>query len=442
MAQLLPLQNVLQQLLRHTPPLPAEETPLEQAVGRPLARGVVADRDIPPWTKSMMDGYAVRSRDLQPGSPWHRQDGWQLRLAGELVAGGVRHEPLEPGQAVKIMTGAPLPPGADAVVMLEHTQELPGEGPGSDRLVHIQRSVAPGENVLSQGSVLGRGQEVLPPGWVLRPQDVGLLAEVGAVRVLLAPRPRVAVLATGDELVPASEQPGPGQIRNSNGPLLVALAASASAQAELLGIARDQQQELARLIQQGLQYDLLLLSGGVSKGTRDLVPAVLRRCGVEPLAHGVALKPGKPLWTGVYRRQGHPRLVFGLPGNPMSTLVCFELFVRPVLKRMQGIEDPGPHFLQAELAAEFGHRGDRTTLFPARLEQKDARWRVTPLRWHGSADIQVLSGSNALVRFDAPRRHWPAGEQVPVLPLSGCWPGAGRPGSGSPGASVCDLGEC
>ncbi len=443
MAQLLPLQDVLQQLLRHAPCLPAEQKPLQEAVGRVLAQAVLADQDIPPWTKSMMDGYAVRSQDLRPDAPWYREERWQLRVVGELTAGGVATAALEPGTALKIMTGAPLPPEADAVAMIEQVEEVTPEGRTEPGFAVLSSRLAPGENVLPQGSVVRRGEQVLPRGWVVRPQDVGLLAEVGAVQVAVAPCPRVGVLATGDELVPPEEQPGPGQIRNSNGPMLAALARSASARPEPLGIARDCGEDLARRIARGLECDLLLLSGGVSKGTRDLVPAALRRCGVEELVHGVALKPGKPLWVGVYRRGERPRLVFGLPGNPMSTLVCFELFVRPVLRRMQGQTAPGPHFQQAELAAEFRHRGDRTTLYPARLEWKQGRWQVTPLRWQGSADIQVLSQSNALARFEAHRQHWPAGSCVPVLPLPGgsTAGAAAEPDTPLPGG-VCDQGEC
>ncbi len=420
MSELLPVEEALRRVLELVRSKPLERREVGESMGRVLVQPVLADRDLPPWTKSMMDGYAVRAQDLRPDSPFRRQGCWELQTVGELTAGQVCQHPLEPGQAVRIMTGAPLPPGADAVVMVEYTESVVhAQDPQPRRLVRIKRPVQPGENVLPQGAVLSQGAEVLPAGWVLRPQDAGLLAEVGATQVLVAQAPRVAILATGDELVPADHTPGPGQIRNSNGPMLEALVRQAGGVPVCLGIAQDRFDLLTQLIRQGLQSDLLLLTGGVSKGIRDLVPEALCHLGVQPLLRGVALKPGKPLWVGVHRRNATSTLVFGLPGNPMSTLVCFELFVRPVLRAMSRHPQPRPQFLPARLDRPWQHAGSRTTFHPAWLTATDQGWIVTPVRWQGSADIQVLARANALLRLEQGRPRWDEGELVPVLPLPG-----------------------
>jgi molybdopterin molybdotransferase len=258
---------------------------------------------------------------------------------------------------------------------------------------------------------------VLRRGCVLRPVEVGLLAAVGRARVRAVPRPTAAVLSTGDELVEAPEVPGPGQIRNSNGPLLAALAAR-EARPSNLGIARDRLESLGPLVRQGLEHDVLILSGGVSAGKLDLVPAVLKEAGVEACFHKVRMKPGKPVYFGTRANpSGRSGLVFGLPGNPVSALVCFELFVRPALRRLGGQEQVGPRSVAAALGEDFAHASDRPTYYPAQLEVVGTGWQVRPAAWFGSADLRGLARANGLMILPAGEQQRRAGDVVEVIVL-------------------------
>jgi molybdopterin molybdotransferase len=241
------------------------------------------------------------------------------------------------------------------------------------------------------------------------------------VQVRVARRPTLAVLATGNELVPAEQTPAPGHIRNSNGPMLLAAAQAAGAVAVDLKIARDDAQQLRSLIARGLEHDVLVISGGVSAGVLDLVPGVLAELGVQQVFHKVHLKPGKPLWFGVLARGPVDTLVFGLPGNPVSSLVCFELFVRPAIGQLAGRGDTSLVEVAAELAVDYLQRGDRPTYFPARLANVDGRHRVEPLRWQGSGDLRTLVQANALAYFPPGERAYRAGETVRVLQLPRRW---------------------
>jgi molybdopterin molybdotransferase len=264
---------------------------------------------------------------------------------------------------------------------------------------------------------------VLPAGRVLRAQEIGALAESGRATVEVYRRPRVAVLATGDELVPASAQPGPGQIRNSNEPMLCAQIRQAGGEPVPLGIARDERQHLRERIEQGLACDLLLLSGGVSAGKLDLVPSELAAAGVRQVFHQIRMKPGKPLWFGVFDRPtktgttGADRCyVFGLPGNPVSSMVCCELFARAALRRLMGIEPAVAVPLQARLTEEHSMRGNRPTYHPARLEWQPTGPAVHAVDWIGSSDLRATVDANALVYFPPGDRVFRAGEMVDVYP--------------------------
>jgi molybdopterin molybdotransferase len=246
---------------------------------------------------------------------------------------------------------------------------------------------------------------------MLRPQEFGLLAAVGRVEALTRPRPRVAVLSTGDEVVDAPANPGPGQIRNSNGPMLTAQVARAGGVPEYLGIARDEASSLRALIEKGLAADVLVLSGGVSAGMLDLVPGTLAELGVTARLHKVNMKPGKPAFFGT---RGDV-LVFGLPGNPVSALVCFELFVRPALRRLAGHGEPGPELVPARLAQEHAYRTDRPTYHPARLAAGAAGWEVQVVPWLGSADLRGLATANAFVLLPPGDHVHRAGDVFPVL---------------------------
>ena len=333
--------TALETILGRAVALTTEAVLLPLALGRVLAEAVESDIDSPPYTKSLMDGYAVRSTDC--GAPT------TLTVIEEVAAGRMPTRAVAAGQATRIMTGAPIPDGADAVVPHEET-----EAGGTS--VRIGRAVHKGEFILERGREMRAGEVVVLKGTSLTPQAIGLLAAVGRMSVRVHRTPRVAVLATGDELVEVNEKPGPGQIRNSNGPMLCALASRAGATVEYLGIARDDRERLSRLVAQGLDVaDVLVLAGGVSAGKFDLVPDVLKDQGVTAHFHKVRMKPGKPLLFG----SRGDRLVFGLPGNPVSSFVGFELFVRPALRKMMGHEVTGPTFVSVRLAAPFAATNDR-----------------------------------------------------------------------------------
>lgn len=388
-------------VLSHCRPKPAARVPVAEALGLALAESIASDVDSPPWDKSMVDGYAVQARDLGGGSA-------RLRILEEVVAGDVPRARVEPGTATRIMTGAPTPAGCDAIVMVEKTR-VADDGSALG-LVEINDTAQPGKNILRRGSALTAGQIVLEPGHQLRAIEIGLLCEVGRTEVAVIPAPRVAVLSTGNELIGATGRPGPGQIRNSNGPMLAAACRQAAAVPIELGIARDDRDALRTLIAQGLGADIVVLSGGVSAGVLDLVPRVLAELGVEQVFHKIRLKPGKPLWFGV-RDSGEQRtLVFGLPGNPVSSLVCFELFVRGAIAQVAGRCATAEPWQSLPLAKAFDHKGDRPTYHPARTIDTDAGVIVEPVRSQGSADLRGLAMANALLSFPPGDRRYEAGE--------------------------------
>lgn len=363
------------------------------AVGQVLAADVRADADSPPFAKSLRDGYAVPAADT-PG---------ELRVVEEIPAGVIPTKSIGPGEAARIFTGAPLPDGADAVVMQE-------DADAHDDRVTIQEAAKAGQFVFPRGHEMRAGDVVLPAGTVLNSAAVGVLANVGHVEPVLYPRPRVAVLATGDELVHSSQSPSPGRIRNSNGPMLAALAHDCGAFPIDLGIARDTDDSLRSLVAHGLSSaDVLVLAGGVSVGKFDLVPGVLEELGMTVLVKQVRMKPGKPFLFGL----AVGRLVFGLPGNPVSALVCFHLFVKPALRALAGHPDPGPRTATLPLAEALAESNDRPTYRPAVIEGLAVR----PLPWAGSPDLRGMQPADALLVLPPGDTRLDAGQEVGVVLL-------------------------
>jgi molybdopterin molybdotransferase len=404
---MLSVQSAQALILKHARPLPPEVLPLDPAaLGLILAEDVASDLDMPPYDKALMDGFAVRAADLPQGRGL-------VTIIEEVTAGQIPKLPLQAGQATRIMTGAPLPTGADTVVQVERTHSLEGH-----RVAIEDASVRPGLNILYRGREMRRGETVLAAGAVLRPQEFGVLATVGRTAVKVHPAPSVAILSTGDEVVEAPQTPGPGQIRNGNGPMLLAQVCRAGGIPRYLGIARDRLESLRLLVTEGLRSSILVLSGGVSAGKLDLVPGVLQELGVVSHFHKVEMKPGKPVFFGTRA----DTLVFGLPGNPVSALVCFELFVRPALRRLRGHAEAGPLMVQAELTEDFAYRTDRPTYHPAWLELPSggcetpgAGWRVQPVPWFGSPDLRGLTRCNALVLFPPGDLQHQKGQRFPVI---------------------------
>lgn len=402
------VDQALSLVLQHARVLTPVLVPIGAALGLVLAEDVVSGVDCPPFDKALMDGYAVIAADLDAGSV-------ELHVLEQLTAGAVPQHRVERGCAARIMTGAVMPEGAEAVVVLERTTSME---PGPAQQVRITGGpTAIGKHVLRRASLMQRGEVALQRGHRLSPIEIGLLAEIHVPQVRVYPRPQVSILATGSELVPAGEVAGPGQIANSNGPMLCGLVAQAGGLAHDLGIGRDEPAELRRLMAGGLEADVLVMSGGVSTGDHDFVPNVLQELGVEAELHGVRLKPGKPFWFGVAVRGDRPKLVFGLPGNPVSCLVCFELFVRPALGALGGNPNSGLRRATYRLAKPFEHRSNRPTYYPARLRDEGGEACVEPLAWQGSADLRTLAQADVLAMFAAGSRHYEAGELVTVLRL-------------------------
>lgn len=380
-------------------PCPATETLLLEAVcGRVLAEDVFADRDYPPFNRSTRDGYALRSADVArvPAT---------VECLGEVRAGEHFGRTVGAGACVQIMTGAPLPAGADAVVMVEYTH-------ADGRSVKIERAVAAHENVVLQGTEAPAGALVLRRGRRLGAGEIGLLASVGRAQVAVFARPTVAILPTGDEVVPVEQRPEWFQIRNSNALALAAQVEKSGGIPHVLGIAPDEKEALRGLVLEGLESDLLLLSGGISAGKYDHVAEVLSELGAEFFFQGVAIRPGKPLTFGRVRE----KFFFALPGNPVSTYVTFELFARPALAMLGGADFEAPVFLRARLGKPFRQRHGLTAFMPARVEHRGGEPVLDLVGWQGSGDLVGVAAANCFLVVHPAQTELAAGEWVDVLP--------------------------
>jgi molybdopterin molybdotransferase len=372
-----------------------ESVALECAAGRVLAEEIRADRDFPALARSVRDGFAVRAQDL-PGT---------LHVIGEVRAGDRFEGAVAAGEAVEIMTGAPVPRGADAVVMVEHVTR------GADGTVSTDRAAGPGQFINPQGCEARAGETLLSPGKRLGFADIALLATVGKNTVAVCPKPRVALLATGDEIVPVSETPREHQIRNSNVYSLAAQVTRAGGVPLILPVARDELDDTLSLVERGLQADLLLISGGVSAGKYDVVERALGETGAEFFFDRVLIQPGQPLVFGRARN----KFFFGLPGNPASTMVTFELFARAAIELLGGQSHSELPFLLARLTRDFRHKPGLTRFLPATLAWSCPQPQLTPVAWSGSGDVPALTRANAFLVADADRAEWLAGELMPVL---------------------------
>ena len=380
-------------VLRNVRALPATETiGFECSAGRVLASDIVADRDTPALARSVRDGFAVRTADI-PG---------ELAVVGEVRAGERFDGGVGPGQAVEIMTGAPIPAGADAVVMVEHTRRT-GSG------VTIDRTSKAGEFINPRGFEAKAGEIVLRARTRIDYSAVALLASVGRTSVEVYCKPSVAIIATGDEIVQPNETPQDFQIRNSNAWSIAIQVTRAGGNPTILPIARDTLEHTRSIVEQGLAADLLLLSGGVSAGKHDVVEPVLASLGAEFFFDRVLIQPGQPLVFGRARE----KFFFGLPGNPASTMVTFEVFARAALERLGGEESPALHMPWARLTREFRHRPGLTRFLPARLSDDGSS--VTPVEWHGSGDVPAITRANAYLVADPETPEYGTGEWIRVL---------------------------
>lgn len=397
------VETALSKVLQTVRMLGEESVPLSEADGAVLAKDIVADIDMPPFDKSSMDGYAVRSADVANAPV-------QLSVVATIKAGQMPDFVLQPGQAAKIMTGAPIPKEADSVQMVEKTAPVGNNG------VEIMESVLPGKNLAKQGEIMQAGTTVASKGTLVSPHVISVMAAVGSATVPIFRPPRVAILVTGDELVPVDEVPGAGQIRNSNGHALYAQVRAAQGLVDRFEAACDDLNELRTKIEAGLQKDVLLISGGVSMGDFDFVEDVLTRLGVQILFSEVNIKPGKPTVFGATESC----LVFGLPGNPVSASTIFEVLVRPAIRKMTGHYSLSNPTQSAILAQKLVNGTNRVSFHPALTEFADGKLKTRPIASKGSADIVALSASNSFIIL--PEEHtYEAGSEVAVMLRSEFW---------------------
>ena len=427
MERILAFEEALAEVLHHAAKLRVTESneavSLLEAQGRTLASGVRASRDQPPFPRSTRDGFAVRSDDIHERARFH--------LLGSVRAGQAwRGEGLQSGQAIEIMTGAPLPAGADAVLMVEHTT-----WDGEKLLPAAGRAMQPGENVVTQGAEARAGQELIPAGRQIGPAEIALAAACGYADLNVYARSKVAIVATGDELLelppssPAEPQAlEPWQIYNSNSYALAALVRAEGGEPVRLPIARDTAEDLRARLQAGREHDLLLFSGGVSMGRYDLVEPVLAEAGAEFLFTGALIQPGKPIVFGRLPRAESPSATqqvgesarpwtyfFGLPGNPVSTEACFRLFVAPLLRALTGQTELQPRFVEARLAESVRGGSKVTRFLPAEVQGNWQRVTVRPVAWQGSGDLAANARANGFVVLPSGTESFATGETVRVL---------------------------
>jgi molybdopterin molybdotransferase len=380
----LTVEEALEQILGRARPLGAERIDARRALGRVLAEPVFSGREIPPWPNSSMDGYAVRAADTDRAPV-------TLAVAGRITAGALPSRPLRPGEAMRIFTGAPLPDGADAVVPQEDVDAA------GDR-VTITRPVAAGAYVRPRGEDVRAGDRVLDPGCAIGPAEIGLLATLGHSPVLVHRRPRVAILSTGNELAEFGSEPGPGQIPNTNTYTLMAQVTAAGGEPIDLGVAPDDLEAIAERLRWGMDADVLLSSAGVSVGELDLVREALTRAGAELHLWRVSMRPGKPITFGSLG----DRLVFGLPGNPVSAMVTFELFVRPALRRLAGLRSIDRPRLRARALEPIPNPGRRRGYLRVTLARDGDEYVARLTGEQGSAILRsmVLADGLAVVPGD------------------------------------------
>jgi molybdopterin molybdotransferase len=401
---MIPIEEAIRIVLEHTQAIDVVEVDFRDALGRVLASDIRSDTNMPPFDKSAMDGYAVIGADVASASGERPAI---LKVTEEIPAGAVPAKRLSPGQAAKIMTGAPLPEGADTVVMVEDTVPEGAQ-------VKVLKPTPKGENICLLGEDMKIGQAVLAAGTLLRPPEIGVLAAVGAARVAVYRQPEAAVIPTGEEIVEAEVAPKPGQIRNSNGPTMCAQVLAAGAKVRYLGIAGDAREALLTKLRSALEgADVVLLSGGVSMGEYDLVKSAWAELNIQVHFERIRIKPGRPLAFGTLGK----KLIFGLPGNPLSATLGIELLVRPALRKMQRRTDLHLPEETAVLEEPFEQKPGRKQFVPATTLRRDGRWRTRWVGHTGSADLLSLARSNSLFVVEADASRLEAGTEVPVIML-------------------------
>ena len=393
------LNEALEKIIENTDVLDPVELDLAESLGQVLAEDVQSDIDMPPFDKSAMDGYAVRAEDVQNVPA-------KLEIIEEIPAGTVPKKKLAPGQCAAIMTGAMIPEGADTVVMIEDTRKDSETG-----LAIIDKTVPNGKNICCKGEDVKKGQTVVFAGQKLMPQHIGVLASVGKVRVKVVRAPKFRIFTTGAEIVEAGQKPSAGQIRNSNGWSLSAQVTQAGYEANYSGIVSDKLDALINAIGQAGSDDIILLSGGVSMGRYDLVPQAVKDAGAEIIFHKIAVKPGKPI---LFAKLGG-KLIFGVPGNPVSTLIGFETLILPAARKMAGEQNYFKPKVSARLVKEMKNKPGRLKIRHAKITYSDGEFQAEVVPTHGSADLLSTCASNGMVIIQPGIEHIKAGEKVEVI---------------------------
>ncbi len=387
--------TVLREVLARRANPGVESVALNCSADRVLAEDAAADRDYPPFNRATRDGFALRAADI-PG---------RLRIIGESRAGKAFEGTVGPGECIEIMTGAPAPAGADTVIMIEHTSRI------NELEMSTERSLEFGANIALAGCEARTGDPVIKSGTRLDYSHIAWLATIGRRTVQVYARPTVAILSTGDEIVDVDSTPGPGQIRNSNAHALAAQVRRAGGEPVILPVAPDEKARTIELITRGLKADMLLLSGGVSAGKYDFVEAALLECGAEFFFDRALIQPGQPLVFGQAPHKSKPKFFFGLPGNPASTMVTFELFGRPALDLLAGTNDSPLPFTLARLTQPFRHKTGLTRFLPAIVSNTE----VTPVKWQGSGDVPSIGRANCYLVAEPDRPEYPAGDTIQIL---------------------------
>jgi molybdopterin molybdotransferase len=388
-------------VLAATPPVSTEIVDLDSAYGRVLAQSITANDSIPPFDASMVDGFAVRAQDVASASPSLPVE---LPIVENIPAGATPARRIEPGICARIFTGSMLPPGADAVVMMEWAS-------WDESLVRITKGAQAGQHVRRAGEDVRSGDRVLDPGVTLRPQEVGLLASLGFTSVTVAKKPRVAILMTGDELLSPGAPLTPGKIRSSNRHTLAGQIRDAGGDVLDLGTARDDAVEIERALQRGKEADVLITSGGVSVGDHDEVKEVFDRLGMERLFWRVAASPGKPVLFGRWGKV----IVFGLPGNPVSSMISFECFVRPLLRRMQGDRSADRWRVRAKLEGDMRGAGPRRHFARVHVHPDGEGFAASEVGPKGSGNLRSMVHANGLAIIPEGTDVQPAGSIVEVM---------------------------
>ena len=402
------VEAALEIILSEIKPLGMERVNILSAMGRVLGEDIVADTNNPPWDNSAMDGYAVRAVDTKEAS---KDQPVTLQIIEDLPAGYVAKKSVKRGQTIRIMTGAPMPNGADAVIMVEETARP--EARGKRQEVKVFKEAKVGDNVRKAGEDFKKGDIVLRKGMTIRPPEIGMLAAVGKPNVYVYQQPNVAVLSTGDELIEIEEAPMNGKIRNSNSYAIAAQIKACGATPIQLGIARDTKKDLKEKLEFGLTADCIVSSGGVSVGDFDFVKDVLKQMGSEMRFWKVAMKPGKPLAFGVIANKP----AFGLPGNPISSMVAFEQFARPAILKMMGKKDIFKRAFDALLTKPVKKKAGRMHFVRAALEQKHGRFYVTPLEGQGSGILSSMVKANCLIILSEDAKDVEKDSKVKVQPM-------------------------